>query len=242
MTLYTYAIARADELPADLPAGIAEQPVYRIEAGSLVAFVSDYQGAAIRAERRHIAANQRVLRALQADIDLLPMAFGTLTPDADGVISLLTRRQDKLLSQLERVRGSVEMGIRVNLDVPDPVAYLVEHSAELQQARDRTFGRRKSPSHDERMRLGQLCEAALRRFQETQSAQLVAQLKPSCTEISPLPVHDDKQIANLAVLVPRTGLDAFEAAVNAAAETFNDELAFNLSGPWPPYNFVQLEL
>ena len=242
MTLYIYAIAQADEQHGDLPAGIAEKPVYRIESGSLVAFVSDYQAAAIRAERRHIAACQRVLRALQAEVDLLPIAFGTLTSNADGVGELLTLHRDTLHSQLERVRGSVEMGIRVNLEVPDPVAYLVEHSAELQQARDHTFGRRKPPSHDERMRLGQLCEAALRRFQEAQSAQLVEQLRQSCTEISPLPIHDDRQVANLAVLVPRTGLDAFEAAVNAAAESFDDDLAFNLSGPWPPYNFVQLEL
>ena len=37
-------------------------------------------------------------------------------------------------------------------------------------------------------------------------------------------------------------MEAFEAAVGAAAETFDDDMAFNLSGPWPPHNFVQVEL
>ena len=56
MTLYIYAIAQADGAGVDLPKGIAGQPVFRIASGSLGAFVSEYQGTTIRAERRHIAA------------------------------------------------------------------------------------------------------------------------------------------------------------------------------------------
>jgi len=242
MTLYIYAIAQADGAGVDLPKGIAGQPVFRIASGSLGAFVSEYQGTTIRAERRHIAAIQAVLRALQAEIDLLPTAFGTLTASADAVVDLLDRCREALLAQLDRISGAVEMGVRLNLEAPDPIGYLVEHSRELQQARDRTFGRRKPPSHDERIRLGQLCESALRHYQEAQATKLVALLTPSCAAISAMPLQIDRQVANLAVLVPRAGVEAFEAAVNAAAETFDDDLAFNLNGPWPPHNFVQLEL
>jgi hypothetical protein len=243
MTLYIYAISQADGSELDMPPGIAGQQVYRITSGSLGVFVSDYHAETIRAERRHIAASQGVLRALQAaGMDLLPMAFGTLTSSADAIVDLISRHEDELLAQLDRLGGTVEMGVRLNLDVPDPIAYVVEHSAELRQARDRAFGRRKSPSHEERLRLGQLCESALRRFQEAQTAQLVELLTPSCKAISSLPTQGDRQVANLAVLVPRAEVDAFEAAVSAAAETFEDDLAFSLNGPWPPHNFVHVEL
>ncbi len=242
MTLYVYAITQADAVGTDLPEGIAGQPVFQIASGPLAAFVSEYQAAMIRAERRHIAASQRVLRALQDGTDLLPMTFGTLVPTADAVVSLLSRHQETLLAQLDRVGGAVEMGVRLDLDVPDPIAYLVAHSPELQQARDRTFGRRKPPTHEERIRLGQLCEGALRRYQEAQAAQLVALLTPACSAISQLPTQSDQQIANLAVLVPRAGVEAFEAAVQEAAEKFADDLAFKLNGPWPPHNFVRLAL
>ncbi len=242
MSLYIYAIAQADGLGIDIPKGIAEQPVYWIASGSLGAFVSDYQATTIRAERRHIAASQRVLRALQAEIDLLPMTFGTLTATTEAVVDLLSRHREELLTQLSRLSGAVEMGLRLNLEVPDPIGYLVEHLAELRQARDRTFRHRRSPSLEERVRLGQLCESALRHYQETQTAQLVALLSPSCTAISALPIRGDQQVANLAVLVPRAKVQAFEAAVHAAAESFDDDLAFSLNGPWPPHNFVELTL
>jgi hypothetical protein len=242
MTIYIYAIAQADALGIDIPDGIVGQPVYRVTSGPLGAFVSDYPAATIRPERRHIVASQAVLRALQAGIDLLPTAFGTLTTDTAEVAGLLDRHRETLLTQLDRVAGAVEMGVRLELEVPDPIAYLLAHSAELRQARDRTFGRRKSPTHEERIRLGQLCDSALRRYQEAQSAQLVALLSPSCRAISPLPTKGDRQVANLAVLVPRAGLADFEAAVDAAAATFDDDLAFSLNGPWPPHNFVRLAL
>src|SRR6476620_7634713 len=118
MSLYIYAIAQADGLGIDIPKGIAEQPVYWIASGSLGAFVSDYQATTIRAERRHIAASQRVLRALQAEIDLLPMTFGTLTATTEAVVDLLSRHRDELLTRLSRLSGAVEMGLRLNLEVP----------------------------------------------------------------------------------------------------------------------------
>lgn len=242
MTIYLYAIARSGCPDLDLPAGIAGQPVYCVTSEPLCAFVSDFDGATIRAERRHIAASQAVLRALQAGIDLLPMVFGVLTPSAEAVGDLLGKHRDSLLAQLDRVGGSVEMGVRLNLDVPDPIAYVVKQSAELRRARDRAFGRHQQPSHGERIRLGQLCETALKSFREAQAARLVEQLSACCTAISTLPIQEDRQVANLAVLVPRAGVAAFEAAVLAAAETFDDDMAFNLNGPWPPHNFVQLNL
>jgi hypothetical protein len=67
-------------------------------------------------------------------------------------------------------------------------------------------------------------------------------LSPACRAISTLPIQGDRQVANLAMLVPRGGVGEFESAVHAAADAFEDDLAFRLNGPWPPHNFVRLEL
>ena len=77
MSLYVYAVGKSGggELPP--LQGVFDQPAIRLEAGSLCAIVSECSVATVRAERRHIAATQRVLRALNAEFDLLPMAFGT---------------------------------------------------------------------------------------------------------------------------------------------------------------------
>ena len=241
MSIYLYAIARSGQPEIALPPGIAGQPVRVIESGPLCHYVSDCDAPTLRPERRNIAASQAVLRALQAEIDLLPMAFGTMAQSDSAAVELLERHRDRLITNLDRVQGAVEMGVRLNLDVPDAISHIVQKTPELLQARDRAFGGRKPPSHDERIRLGQLCEGTLRRYQQAQLERLVALLTPSCSAVTAMPLQDDRQLANLAALVPRDAVAAFEAAVSAAAEVFEDELTFVLNGPWPPYNFVQFD-
>ena len=177
-----------------------------------------------------------------AQFDLLPMAFGTVAQSADALSRLLEEYRDALTAQLQRVAGAVEMGLRLNLDVTDPIAYLVERTPELRAARDRLFHRHKQPSHDERIRLGQLCDEALRRYRETQTTQMMALLGPSCVGIAALAVREENEVSSLAVLVQRDAIDRFETAVNVAAAQLADELAVTISGPWPPYNFVRLNL
>jgi hypothetical protein len=240
--IYVYAVGReaGDALPA--LEGVLDQPIYRLATGPLAAIVSECPLDIVRAERKHIAASQRVLSTLNRQFDLLPMAFGTIAQSADELCRFLDEYGEMLTERLQQVAGTVEMNVRLNLDVPDPLAYLVQCTPELKIARDRLFSRRRPPSHDERIRLGQMCDEALRRYRDGQIAQMLTILGSSCAEIRTLPVGPEKQIANLAMLVPRDAVAQFEAAVNDLAVRLPDELAFTIAGPWPPHNFVQLEL
>ncbi len=242
MGLYVYAVGNA--IDEDLPSlqGVLDRPAYRLVADSLCAIVSECPLSNVRAERKHIAATQRVLAALNAKFDLLPMTFGTVTKSEDDLRRFLNGNQEALSSQLQRVTGSVEMALRLSLDVPDPIAYLVERTPALRTARDRTFRARHKPSHDEKIRLGQLFDQAFTRYRESVAGQVRKLLDDACSETIELPVRDEKQIANLAILVPRAALESFEAAVDAVAAQINDDVVFNLSGPWPPHNFVQLNV
>jgi hypothetical protein len=241
MGLYIYAVGRSGEDVLPALTGILDQPVNRLDAGGLSALVSECPSAVVRAERRNIAATQRVLSALNARFDLLPMAFGTVTASTSDLRLFLDRNHELLASQLNRIAGSIEMGVSMQLDVPDAVAYLVERSPALQAARERTFHGRRPPSYDAKIRLGQLCNDAFRLYRETCTAEVLAALGPSCAEIVALPTRGENEIANLAALVPRAARTEFEAAVEAAAAQFDDDIAFNISGPWPPHNFVQID-
>ncbi len=239
MGLYVYAVGKAGDGALPSLQGVLDQPAFRLEADPLCAIVSECSLSSVRAERKHIAATQRVLAALNAKFDLLPMTFGTVAKSEEDLRRFLSDNQASLSSQLQRVSGAVEMGLRLSLDVPDPIAYLVERTPALKTARDRTFRSRHKASHDEKIRLGQMFDEAYTRYRKALTAQVVAAIAGSCSETMELPVRDDKQIANLAILAPRDGLEAFEAAVGAVAAQMDDDVVFNLSGPWPPHNFVQ---
>jgi hypothetical protein len=240
--IYIYAIGHNGDSALPPLDGILGQPVYRLASGALGAIVSDCPLDVVRAERKHLAASQRVLSTLNRELDLLPMAFGTVAQSAGALAGFLDEYAEMLTARLHDVAGTVEMSVRLSLDVPDAIAYLVQCTPELKIARDRLFGRHRPPSHGERIRLGQLCDEALRRYRDTQTAHILTLLEPSCAEIRTLPVGLEKQIANLAMLVPRDSVERFETAVADLAAGLPDEFSFTMGGPWPPHNFVQLEL
>ncbi|MBU6527619.1 GvpL/GvpF family gas vesicle protein [Methylocystis sp. MJC1] len=238
MGLYVYAVTSIED---DLPSlqGVLDRQTFRVGSGPLNAIVSECPHGSLRAERRNLAAAQRVLTALNAKFDLLPMAFGTIAKSESDLRQFLDGQRDRLVNQLQRISGAVEMGVRLNIDAADPIAYLVARHPALQAARDRTYVGSRPPSHDAKVRLGQMVDEAFRRYREAQSAQVMSVLGDACIEVLSLPVRNEKEIANLAALVPRAGLEEFERAVQASANEIEEEIAFNIAGPWPPHNFVQ---
>jgi hypothetical protein len=52
----------------------------------------------------------------------------------------------------------------------------------------------------------------------------------------------DNMILNAAFLVERTREEEFDAAVKALSRRYVQLLSFKYTGPWPPYNFVNIKL
>jgi hypothetical protein len=241
MGIYVYAIGRSGEDEAPPLKGVFDAPVYRVEDGSLSAAVSRCPVAVVRAERRHIAATHAVLAALSARSDALPLAFGAVVASEDELHRFVDDHRETLETQLRRIAGAVEMSLRLTLEAADPVAHLVERTPALQAARERVFHGRRPPSRDDKIRLGQMFDEALRDYREARTARVVDDLRASCVEVVALPTRGEREVANLAALVSRSAVDEFETAVSASAAGVDEEIAFAIGGPWPAHNFVRFD-
>jgi hypothetical protein len=73
-----------------------------IERDGLAAIYGD-------AEAREMSPEE----SLMHDCDLLPVRYGTVVTDEDEAEQLLTKRRGELLEALDRVRGAVELAVRV---------------------------------------------------------------------------------------------------------------------------------
>ncbi len=129
---YLYAIVTAPGEPTYGFAGIDGAPVYTIANGQVAAVVSDVLNDRIRPERRHLAAQQAVLKGLLSQADaMLPMAFGIIADGPKAIQKILSRNHEAFLKQLQRVAGMVEMGLRVSWDVPNIFEYFVNTHKDL---------------------------------------------------------------------------------------------------------------
>src|SRR5208337_341550 len=182
------------------------------------------------------------LKKLMAETTPLPMAFGMLAEGPQAVRSLLSRNQSALLEQLRRVAGKVEMGVRVTWDVPNIFEYFVNTQPELRQARDQFLGGPSEPTQEDKIEVGRMFDRLLQQARETCTDRVEAILAPHCAEIEPRKCRNEREVMNLACLVERAALPAFESYVFQAAQQFDNNFAFDYSGPWAPHNFVEIDL
>ncbi len=240
---YLYAIVSGSgERQYDFT-GINGAAVYRISNGKVAAVVSDVPNAKIRPERRHLAAQQAVLKGLLATSEaMLPMAFGIIADGPKAIQKILSRNHQAFLQQLQRVAGMVEMGLRVSWDVPNIFEYFVNTHAELRAARDRFLGPYGNPSQEDKIELGRLFDHLLNEDREAYAEKVEEILSQYCRELKRNKCRHEGEVMNLACLVRRSTQDRFEAGVFEAAKLFDNNFAFDYNGPWAPHNFVELDL
>ena len=240
---YLYAIVTAPGKPTYGFTGIDEAPVYTIANGQVAAVVSDVANDRIRPERRHLAAQQAVLRGVMSLADaMLPMAFGIIADGPKAIQKILSRNHAAFLQQLQRVAGMVEMGLRVSLDVPNIFEYVVNTHPELRAARDRFLGTYRNPSQEDKIELGRLFDHLLNEDREAFTAQVEEILSGYCREIKRNKCRSESQVMSLACLVGRDTQARFEEGVFEAAKLFDNNFTFDYNGPWAPHNFVELSL
>ncbi len=239
---YLYAIVAGGEPRRYEAVGIDGSDVYTISAGRVAALVSDLPRSRIRPERRHLAAHQQLLKQLLAQTTPLPMSFGIIADSPQAVRKILFRNQKAFLGQLLRVAGKMEMGLRVTFDVSNIFEYFVATHAELRAARDRFFGTHREPSQEEKIEVGRMFDRLLSEDRQNYTEQVEQILSPVCFEFRANKCHREQEVMNLACLVGREAQGRFEAGVFEAAKLFDNHFAFDYSGPWAPYSFVELEL
>ncbi len=243
---YLYAVVPASSSPKlEGVEGVEQGKVYTVASGGLAAVVSDVPSREeMRPERKHLSAHQQVLRRVtDTSPVVLPVSFGTIAESADGVRSMLNGYQQQLSEQMKKVEGKLEMRLRLVYASEKPTIYehLVAQDEGLRQMRDRILGGGRQATREEKIDLGQKFDAVLSQLREAYARQL-EQALAGIAELKGNPPRSEKELVNVACLVPKDRQADFDAAVQKAAGTFPDTFSLQPSGPVPPYDFVELHL
>ena len=92
------------------------------------------------------------------------------------------------------------------------------------------------------MQLGRLVEAAMEEASNRYVTDVHEQLKDVSVASRSNKVIGDRMILNAAFLVDRKDEKQFDERVKAISLQYEDLLNFKYTGPWPPYNFVNIKL
>lgn len=226
LMLYLYAIIDRPGDGLTPVVGLADQPTYCCPDGDIGAVVSyvDLPFAEIMAA--HIWRHERVVETLAAQRSVLPVRFGTLLADEAAVQSLLRERHDSFVSDLNRLRGQVEMSLRVLWSKLQPLSPVPFAEASF---RGRAFSKRRIATLQAdalyHLRAEQLADSLHAHFDRYAIASVCKVLPTARTLLS------------AAYLVTRQSAESFRAKIDQVSKEHPD-LRLLCTGPWPAYHFV----
>ena len=225
--------------------GVDGAEVYSLGDGRVSAVVSDLPDRKVRPERRKLAAHHEVLKKLMAEGRHGP-ADG-LRPDRrrprGGPADPQAQLDWPSTSRSDASSGKVEMGLRVSWDVPNIFEYALKHPPRARRPpRPHIFRGGRDPSQDDKIEVGRTFDRLMTEDREAHADRVSRVLEAHCSEIRSNKIRNDREVLNLACLVDRDKMKDFEAGVIEAARSFDNHFAFDFNGPWPPHNFVEIDL
>jgi hypothetical protein len=240
---YLYCIIRTLDTLQLSNLGIGERgdKVHTIDFMNLSAVVSDTPIQEYDESRRNMMAHTLVLEEVMRQCPILPVRYGTVAPSADAVLEqVLKRRYGGLISTFEEVENRVELGVKAFWYEEVIFQEIIEQNPAIRSLRDSLKTRKAEETYYERIRLGEMIEAAMERKRDADSEKILEKLRPIVYKSRGNKIITDKMVLNAAFLVDRSREPDFDEAMRTLDAEMQKRVMFKYVGPVPPYNFVNI--
>jgi Gas vesicle synthesis protein GvpL/GvpF len=239
---YVYCIIESGDPLRFGPIGVGADPsdVYTVHYKNLAAVVSDAPLEVLDSTRENVLAHERVNETVMHEHTVIPMSFGTIFKTREDIVELLRSAAEAFGDVLNKMQNKLEFGLKVLWDRDQAVREVENEDEDISRLKKEISGQ-KGPTYFARMQYGRLIDSALQSRSERYVADILEQLRDVSVASRINKPIGDKMIMNAAFLIARDQESAFDAKVKLIATRF-DKLTFKYTGPWPPYNFVNIRL
>jgi hypothetical protein len=179
-------------------------------------------------------AHDGVLEAAASKGAVVPFRLCTIYSSIDALDGMLETETTTLASALRRLAGSQEWGVKAFAAAPITVA--ADDPSPASGTAYLTLKRERRDAADEERQAAETAVASL----HAQLAERAAAATVSAPHDRRLSGHDAEMLLNAAYLVPTDGADAFRALIEQLRREHDTQgLELEVTGPWPPYHFVE---
>jgi hypothetical protein len=264
-TMVTYAFgivsATVSNLPTELEGVAAGHTVRLVPSGQLSAIVC----SAPRAEFEKDAFEQnlqdrdwlaprarlhnKVLREVNEVTTVVPLRFGTTLQSDDDLRGWMERHEAELRDALQRLEGREEWGVRLYRRYDKLIEHLRHkpntHAAGAGasgQSPGKSYLQEKQRQDASREEAEKVSKATARRCRDELAG--AAEQTTMLRLDSETPAQDQPQlILNTSHLVAQSQQKQFHALAESLAEEVEARgFSLEVTGPWPPFSFVELDL
>lgn len=240
--IYLYAITEELEAPLEALRGVDYAPLSYVHHGGLTAVVSHIDEWGLNPTPRRLWQHEQVVEALMTRQAVLPVRFSMIFPDEASVLDRLEVFNERYESDLDRLRGCVELSLRI-IRLWEPY---VGGDGVADSAWPELVAEPKKPAVDQEKN-GRAIDIARRaavlqrrsnRRRNERLADLINRSLEAFTVDHTLTIEETSGVLiKAAYLVDKGQLGDMQRAVRRLMRAYPN-MHFLCTGPWPPYHFV----
>jgi hypothetical protein len=241
--LYCIFQTRVNQEPPHLSGANNAWPVLFITSNNLSAAVSRVDRSDLTLDTSRMFAYENIIALLHRDFTVIPMRYGCVLEEESQIIRLLESRHEAYAALLSELTGCVEFGIRALPGWDDSLMHYTEASSPHPTERERYSS---SPGLDylatrklHHAQKEEFARQGLRVIEKIQEPFAGLYVKCKVENLTPRIGNFTlfTSFLSLYFLVSRESVKAFRSRFYSISVRESPKLL--LSGPWPPFNFVE---
>lgn len=220
--------------------GSLNAPVYTIQYKEISAVVSDAPIVDYDPTRKNILAHQGVINKVIDKYTIIPVAFGTVANNKKEIETIIVSKYANFIRLVDYFKDKVELGLKITWDKD----YFNEdiETDKIKRLKEIVSGEKEEKVLNEKIELGRLVEAAILDKREEYNKKIYKSLEKISFESKLKDKVPIKTVFSAYFLVQKSKEIEFDKAVEKLADLYKNKLVLNYTGPWPPYNFIDVSI
>jgi len=221
--------------------GFFDEEIYIVKYNSISAVVSSVPFKEIEANVQNITSHQIVVDEARKNGAVIPVRFGVIFKDTEGVLKLLKSSCNDFKKKLEKFKNTDEYGLKIILEkknremIKDRV---MQNSSEIISLSKQISDSSQGKSYFLKMKLDEAVRnEALQKIEEL-TGSMHREISTTALDTCLLKDDLDQIVLNSSYLVNREKYSQFKKKIKQLKSKY-EPLGFtiHLSGPWAPYSF-----
>lgn len=218
--------------------GMEGMDVHAVCHGNFSCLMSDTACDHYPLWREHIMGHQKPIEEAMKYYDILPFSFSNIANTEEQVKEkILKERSSEFEELFQKFAGKTEIGLKALWPDMKPIFQKInEKSPEIQRLK-------KNPrlTYQQKIFAGELIEKLLKEKKEEDAKNILEAVEDLAEDLKESQLIGENMILNAAFLIKKNQKKMFDQKIGKLEKERKD-IKFHYSGPFPLYNFVNLEI
>ncbi|MGO4886200.1 GvpL/GvpF family gas vesicle protein [Anaerobacillus sp. MEB173] len=218
-----------------------ETNIYTIHYKDIAMVVAQVPLKIYTPKKENLLAHQTVTSSVMKEHSVIPINFGNVFKTDEDVKVLLKKLYAQFKQIFPQIENKIEVGLKL-IGKKDWLKNELEKNSSILKVKQEIETKSKDAAFYDRIKLGELTRDSLRSLEEKIIQDIFSPLAKLAVASKQNDLVNERMLLNAAFLIECDKEAEFDQKVNDCFKKWGDKIDFKYSGPWPPYNFINIKV